>query len=528
MPEPVGHLLLLLHAHLPFIRHPEDEHFIEEGWLVEALTETYIPILTRLEHLLRDGVRTRLTMTWSPPLCEMLADPLLMERYRKRVGRLLELAEQEVPAKSGSPFGAAAAMYRDHLKWCLECVSRWNGNLLGWVKSLMERGALEPITCTATHGFLPLMLTHEARRAQVRVACANYRKHFGRDPRGIWLAECGYVPGFEELLRECNLRYFFVETHGLYYGDPRPRFGCFAPVYTPCGVAAFARDPESSRSVWSAECGYPGDPLYREYYRDLGYDGEYGCIRNFLHPDGVRRNLGLKYHRVTGKVQLHEKAPYEPSPAFARAMEHGADFVRNRISQATKVGELIGKPPVIVAPYDAELFGHWWYEGPQFVESVLRSCDTSWGNSLRPVSGSEYLAENSIHQVVTPAASSWGDAGYNGVWLNPTNDWVYRHLHEAEARMVDVARRHPDAQGLTKRALDQLARELLLMQSSDWAFIMTMNTTVAYATRRTRDHINRFTGLYTMIMAGQIDENALNQISWRDTIFPEIDYRVYR
>lgn len=520
-----GSLMLVLHAHLPFIRHPEEPVFLEEGWLFEAITETYIPILNRLEHLLRDGVRARLTMTWTPPLCEMLADPLLQGRYRHYLSRLLELAEQEVPAKQHSPFAEAAVMYRDHFRFCLAILDRFGGNLLGWVRELRDRGALEPITCTATHGFLPLMHTREARRAQIHVAAANYRKHFGADPKGIWLAECGYVPGVEELLKEVGIRYFFVDTHGIYYGDPRPRCGVYNHVYTASGVAAFGRDPESSRSVWSSECGYPGDGLYREFYRDLGYDGDYDYVRNFLHPDGVRRNLGLKYHRITGKIPLHEKQPYVPTPAFARAMEHAGDFVANRVKQCQHLGWLLGRAPLVVSPYDAELFGHWWYEGPQFIESIFRCCHAD--GRIRAVTGSEWLAENPIGQVVTPSASSWGDNGYNGVWLNPTNDWMYRHLHIAEERMVELARRFPNADGDLRRALDTMARQLLLAQSSDWAFIMTTGSTVPYAVRRTKDHINRFTGLYEQVLGNRISAQTLDDIAWRDTAFAEIDYRVY-
>ena len=523
---PDGHFMLVLHAHLPFVRHPEDEHFLEENWLFEAITETYIPLLGRIESLVEKGIRARVTMTWSPPLCEMLADPLLQQRYRKRMGRLLEMAEQEVPAKQHSPFAAAAVMYRDHYRHCLAVMDRFSNNLLTWVCQLRDAGAIEPITCGATHGFLPLMMTSEGRTAQILAAVANYRKHFGQSPRGIWLPECGFTPGVEEILKRYGIRFFFLDTHGIYYAEPRPRYGVYAPVYTPAGVAAFGRDPESSRSGWSAQTGYPGDGLYREYYRDLGYDGEYDYVRNFLHPDGVRRNLGLKYHRITGKVPLHLKEAYQPGPAFARAMDHAGDFIKNRTLQAQHLKSLIGKPPVIVSPYDAELFGHWWYEGPQFIESLFHAAQDG-GHALLPVTGSEYLAEFGIHQVVMPCASSWGDAGYNGVWLNPSNDWIYRHLHAAEERMVDVARRHPEAQGDLRRALNQMARELLLAQSSDWAFIMTTGTTVAYANRRTKDHLNRFTGLYDMVMRGTIDMESVGAIEWRDTIFQEIDYRYY-
>lgn len=522
---PSGYLLILLHAHLPYIRHPEVEFFLEEDWLFEAITETYIPLFERLERLHREGIPVRLTMTWTPPLCEMLADPLLQQRYRRHVGRLLALAEQEVPAKAHSPYAEAAVVYRDHCRYCLAMMDRWSNQLLGWVRELTAKGVLEPITCPATHGFLPLILHREARRAQIAIGVANHRKHFGRDPQGIWLSECGYDHGIEELLAEQGLRYFFLDTHSVYYGDPRPRYGCYAPVFLDQGLAAFARDPESGRQVWSQECGYPGDPLYREFYRDLGYDGEYNYIRNFLHPDGVRRNLGLKYHAVTGKVGLHEKQPWIPHLAFARAMEHGANFAFNRHCQCQHLHQLLGRPPLIVSPYDAELFGHWWYEGPQFLESIFRTVASN--PELEMVTALDYLERQPINQRQAPSPSTWGDNGYNGVWLNPANDWIYRHLHMAESRMIDCARRHPSAQGMVKAFLDQMARELLLAQSSDWAFILTTGTSPAYATRRLRDHINRFTGLFDEVASGRFTPAVLEGMAWRDPIFSEIDYRHY-
>jgi len=521
-----GRLLLQLHAHLPYVRHPEEPVFLEECWLFEAITETYIPLLERFERFHREGTTVACSMTWSPSLCEMLADPLLRGRYRRHVGRLLELAEQEVGAKAGSPFAEAARMYRDHFRFCLAQLDRWNDDLLAWVRTLADAGAIEPITCAATHAFLPLVSEDRCRRAQIAAGVANFRKHFGRDPAGIWLPECGYRPGFEHLLAESGLRFFFVDAHALYYGEPRPRSGVYAPVYCDNGVAAFARDPESSESVWSARTGYPSHPLYREFYRDLGFDGDYGYVRAFLHPDGIRRDLGLKYHRITGDVELHEKLPYEPTPAFARATADAGDFVFNRSKQCQHLHRVLGELPLVVAPYDAELFGHWWYEGPQFLESVFATVDRH--SDLRCVAPSCYLDEHPVHQIQSPAASSWGESGYHRVWLNPANDWIYRHLHEAERRMLETVDREPGGEPWRERALAQMARELLLAQSSDWPFILTTGAAAPYAQRRLRDHLNRFHGLYEQLARDRVDPRAVETIEWHDPIFQEIDWRIYR
>jgi hypothetical protein len=184
------------------------------------------------------------------------------------------------------------------------------------------------------------------------------------------------------------------------------------------------------------------------------------------------------------------------------------------------------RQPVVVSPYDAELFGHWWYEGPQFIEQLMRKIATEQ-DVIRTITPSEYLSQYPRNQVARPSFSSWGYKGYCEVWLDDSNSWIYRHLYKAAERMIELAEAHPEASGLTLRALNQAARELLLAQSSDWAFIMKTNTTVEYATRRTKDHIRRFTRLYDMIQAKVIDEAWLRQIEARDNIFPQIDYRVY-
>ncbi|MCY3023944.1 MAG: DUF1957 domain-containing protein [Planctomycetota bacterium] len=525
--EPYGYLSLVLHAHLPFVRHPEYPEFLEEDWLYEAMSETYIPILAMLEGLERDNVHACFTMSLTPPLCEMLADPLLQGRYLNRLSRALELADLEIKRTAGTPFEATAHVYRNHFTECRELFeSKWGKNLVNAFRHYQDKGFLEIITCGATHGFLPLMATEAGVRAQVQVAVANYRKHFGRAPRGMWLPECAYAPGIDRHLRDAGIEFFFIDTHGIAFGTPRPRYGPFRPVFCPSGVAAFARDAESSKQVWSSEEGYPGDPDYREFYRDLGYDGDYAYIKPFLHADGVRRNIGFKYHRITGKVGLSDKQPYAPRKATAKAASHAGNFMFNRQHQAKWLRKVLGTEPCIVAPYDAELFGHWWFEGPQFLNFLLRKIAYDQ-DELGLTTPSRFLEKFRRHQVLEPSASSWGDKGYYEVWLNGSNDWIYRHLHAAELRMQELSRHFTSPSPLQERALKQAARELLLAQSSDWAFIMTTGTMVAYAEKRTRDHLHRFNGLYLQLLENRLEEPWISELEGKDNIFAEIDPRVY-
>ena len=275
----------------------------------------------------------------------------------------------------------------------------------------------------------------------------------------------GYNPGHDSILKEAGLSYFFTDSHGILHGKPRPKYGVFAPVYCKgSGVACFARDLESSKQVWSSIEGYPGDYNYREFYRDIGFDLEYDYIKPYIHPDGIRINTGIKYYRITG-IGNH-KEPYVPDWARQKAAEHAGNFMFNRQKQVEYLYDLLGKKPIIVSPYDAELFGHWWYEGPLWLEFLIRKIAFDQ-KELSLITPSEYLRENPRNQVVTPSMSSWGWKGYSEMWLQGPNDWIYRHLHNASKRMTELAKGNPDAGGLNRRALNQALRELLLAQSSD-------------------------------------------------------------
>jgi 1,4-alpha-glucan branching enzyme len=276
--------------------------------------------------------------------------------------------------------------------------------------------------------------------------------------------------------------------------------------------------------VWSAEEGYPGHPDYREFYRDVGYDAPFEHVRPYVQPNGHRKMTGIKYQRITGDSNFKEW--YVPDNASRIAAEHAANFAFNRRAQAGHLAAVQGRPPVIVAPYDAELYGHWWYEGPQFLDDLFRQLHYDQ-DVVELVTPGDYLLRYPTNQVVTPCASSWGKSGYNEYWVNESNSWIYRHLHAAGERMVELARRFPDAEGLTARALNQAARELLLAQSSDWAFIMTTGTMVPYAERRTNEHVVRFTRIYEGLLDGGVDEEWLREVESQDNLFPELDYRIY-
>jgi 1,4-alpha-glucan branching enzyme len=519
-----GYLAIVLHAYLPYVRHPEYEDALEENWFYEAMTETYLPLLLVLENLVEDGIDFRLSVSLTPTLISMLADPFLQSRYLQRIERSVELADREISRTKSQPdFHRLARMYhRRFLQIRDAFVNRYAQNPLLAFERLQQGGKLEIIASAATHGYLPLLFVNaSAVRGQVHVGIDQYQQVFGRSPAGFWLPECGYYSGVDELLSAYGIRYTIVETHGVTRADPRPRYGVYAPIFCPSGLAVFGRDPESSKHVWSSIEGYPGDYDYREFYRDIGYDLDLEYIKPYIHRDGIRIDTGIKYYRITGKTD--HKEVYVPEWAERKAGMHAADFIANRQRQIDYLAPLMNRRPVVVAPYDAELFGHWWFEGPDWLDHLIRRIATEQ-QSIRLITLSEYLEEHPVNQVAAPSACSWGHKGFNEVWLNCSNDWIYRHLHRGADVLQDLAARYPRAPALTRRALNQAARELLLAQASDWAFMINSGAMEQYGRARTNRHLCRFQKLTREISAGVIDDAWLSTVEDQDNIFPRINY----
>jgi 1,4-alpha-glucan branching enzyme len=518
----LGYLALVLHAHLPYVRDPDDEEVLEENWLFEAITESYVPIVLLLERLLEDHIEFRLTISLTPTLASMLLDPLLQARYIKKLDKTIELAEKEIARTAPLPdFQPLARLYHQRLVQVREAfVERYDKDLVRALRHFQTLGKVEILASAATHGYLPLLSTNEsAARAQIGVGVKHYRQVFGRKPEGFWLPECGYYPGIDRLLAEHGIRYTILETHGVTRADRRPRYGVFAPILCPSGVAAFGRDPDSSRQVWCSKVGYPGDFDYREFYRDLGHDGDLDYVRPYIHPSGLRVDTGLKYYRITGPGD--HKEPYVPEWAEHKVSLHAEHFLAERIRQVQEMSPAMDRPPLVVAPYDAELFGHWWFEGPRWIDYLIRKAALDQ-DTIRLVTLSEYLNQWPDNQVATPCLSSWGRNGFNEVWLNPETDWIYRHLHSGAAVLEKLITRHRRSTGLTRRALNQAGRELLLAQASDWAFMINSGTMKEYAIRRARGHLVCLNRLHQQIDAETIDQSWLENLESRDDPFPGI------
>lgn len=521
-----GLLGLTFHAHLPFVRHPEFPRFLEEDWLFEAISETYLPMLRVLHKLRQEGVQYQITISLSPTLCAMLSDSLLQERYIAHLERSIELGNKEKERTVNSPeFFKLAEMYTNlYTENLHDFISVYNNNILTGFKSLSESGHLILITTAATHAYLPLYKEYpQAVKAQIELALMSHVTHFKSKPHGFWLPECGYFPGLEKYLGQQDISYFYTATHAISLADEKAERGVFAPVMCPNGVHAFGRDFGLSQSIWSEEDGYPSDSCYRDFYRDIGYDLDLDYIRPYIHEPEVRVFTGFKYWAVTGKHI--EKVPYDPALAKKRVKEHASNFVYKIQQKSDHLSQYMDRPPFFSVPFDAELFGHWWFEGISWLEEVLRQLSSH--QDLSVISAQQYLKLYPENQKLTPAYSSWGNKGYSSVWVDGSNDWIYRHIHRSIERMSELAERFPDQTSLKERFLQHASREVLLAMASDWPFIISNGTTVGYAENRMKGHLHNFNLVYENMCRNSVNTEWLTRTEKKTNIFPDIDYRMF-
>ncbi len=525
MPEPVGCFALVLHGHIPYVLgHGTWPHGSE--MLYEAAADSYIPLLWAIEELAYEGTPAKVTISFSAITLEQLGDERFKEWFVNYLNDKIRWADEDKQQARASGEGHReylARRWRERFEALRDSfVNRYGRDIPAQFRAQQEAGNIEVMVCAATHGYLPLL--HEAGSVQLQVkqAVSTYEKFMGRRPRGFWLPECAYRPraawapppeirgteppcprkGIEEFLAENGLDYFIVESHLLAGGgpepvdidwehtlgklwgrlrrsrEPRPYYGEKSPYFpyfvgdryeSHPPVAVLVRDPSTGMKVWSGEHGYPGDRDYLEFHKK--------------HQPG-----DLRYWRITGPdCPLGDKAEYHPEWADGRVRQHAGNFlwsVKETLRSQPHPG---GRLPVLCAPFDAELFGHWWHEGPRFLTHVLR-----WMHQdpeIAVVTGSEYLRHNSPETAITLPEGSWGAGGGHGVWLNEDVNWVWREIYDAEqdfgALLADHGYGHDEAmQALIKQA----ERELLLLQASDWPFLITTWSARDYAGERIAHH----------------------------------------
>jgi 1,4-alpha-glucan branching enzyme len=562
--KPSAYLTFTLHAHLPYVvNHGTWPHGLE--WLHEAAAETYLPLLRVVRNLERDGIALNANVNITPVLLEQLAHPVFKREFPKYLERKIAAAVEDEAyfTQNKEPHLAETARYwQRYFHEALEDFQALNGDIVRGFREAAERKLLEIITCGATHGYFPLLGTDESIRAQVQTAVATHKRHIGQHPRGIWLPECAYRPagmwnypvipqgssqpwpgfnrrGVEEPLEDAKIDFFYVDTHlversvmftpyelraggvvgaaaALEVETQEPEHSLYKPYYVDGPrahrrpVTIFPRDPRTGLQVWSGDAGYPGEGNYLDFHK-----------KRF--PGGHR------YWQVTGsKIDMAFKTPYFPEKAVERARSH-ADHYVSLVVDSLRSGFNSTVPEILTSPFDAELFGHWWFEGPLWLEQVARVM----ARAEVPValtSCAKYLDRYPPEGFLALPEGSWGKNGTHEVWLSPDTRWTWENIYPAEIAVREAAtsnRWKESAEGT--RILKQMCRELLLLESSDWQFLITTAAARDYAEERFREHLDSFNAVEAMwrkfCSGGALgaDEAKLAEIEAQDSVFAEID-----
>jgi 1,4-alpha-glucan branching enzyme len=562
----IGSFTFILHSHIPYCRNAGRWPHGEE-WLHEAATESYLPLLMALYDLKKERHQFKLTIGLTPVLVEQLADPMVVKHLEEFLDEKIKRAQRDISRFEKAREGHLAYLanfYLERLRQIQEAFQgKFHRNIVKSFKRLQDDGYIEIATSAATHAYLPLLERDSSIYAQLKIGTDNYKRHFDREPKSCWLPECGYrpafyskyegssyvKPGLEQFLSPLGLRCFFAETHQIEGGEPVgkakeevvgpygnipkryvvPLKGFVEPthkttylpywVQTP-QVAVIGRNDRTGMQVWSSEWGYPGDFNYREFHK----------------KDGIS---GLQYWKVTGdKVDLAYKDYYDPYWATQRVEEHSYHFSKIVEQSLINFYQEYGKFGIIAAAYDTELFGHWWFEGIDWMKKVFQHLSKSEVVDLN--TASEYIELYPPEDVLALPEGSWGIGGGHFTWKNVDNDWMLSISNKACLKMEQTVAKFPDADSELKQILNQAARELLLLQSSDWAFLVTTGQAKEYAVERFgyytdinnyRGHVGKFYRLIEIAESGNIDqcdEDLCRQFWEDDKVFPDIDYHIFR
>jgi 1,4-alpha-glucan branching enzyme len=536
--------------------------------LFECAAESYLPLLQTFDRLAADGISAKVTMGITPVLAEQLADPDFKEQFSGYLEMRVRTAAEnrdEFTKNKEEHLADLAERWRDHFSSVRDAfLGEYGSDLIGAFRRLQDAGHIEIITCSATHGYMPLLGYDESLQGQVKQAVRSYERHFGRPPRGFWLPECGYRPryswaspvrdagpqeprlrkGTEEFLAENGIQYFIVDTATLMGGAATgvyiERFAGlqtlwerFRASYRPGPVdlekspyevylaasaaedtppiAVFTRDERTGIQVWSGDQGYPGDGWYLDFHK-----------KHF--PGGHR------YWRVTSSgSDLGSKERYEPDRAAARVPENADHFAHLVHETLAEHRAESGRPGFLCAPYDAELFGHWWFEGPDWLERAIRNIAANPAVEL--LTCGEHLDRHTPEAAVSLPESSWGQGGFHWIWLNEWTTWIWEHVYAAEAEFPRLARQALEADDpVLADIVAQAGRELLLLEASDWPFLISTWSARDYAERRAALHHEGFARLADMArrraQGGELsadDRQFLADCRERDSLFADLD-----
>ncbi|MGM0640455.1 MAG: 1,4-alpha-glucan branching protein domain-containing protein [Thermotogota bacterium] len=513
-----GILQLVLHGHLPYINHPDYNNFYEETWFFEAITEVYLPILQKFYKLEKENINFRITISLSPPLIEMFEDKILINKYNNYLNDLIKIAEFESETSKRQKERELACYYLNNLKSLKDLFSdKLSRNILQGFKEFQEKGNIQMIICNGTHNFLPAFKDKDYFiNSSINISKYFYNNKFKGSLKGIWLAEMGYFDGLDKQLKASKIDFTFLNFNSINNNN------YYSPMKTENNLIFYVRDPQTNDKIWDANIGYPGNKYYREFYSDISFEKNNKILNNFNDKYGVNTSTGIKYKAITNKnVSTEKKQYYNPKKAKFQIKSDVINFLKDKNVQVNKLCENnYDFIPVLTAPFDMELFGHWWYEGPDFLYELLKSVDES---NFLETDYHESIKNRTKIVNQNPKMSSWGDKGFSNTWVDKSNIWIYPFIETAYKSLVHY--KNSELSDLENRIYSQMLREFFLLVSSDWYFLIYNNSSKDYSEMRVKNHIANFFALDKMLINSKSIKNikVLEDLEKINSIFSFID-----
>ena len=539
--------IFVLHSHIPYVMHhgqwPHGEH-----WLYEAAVETYLPLIQQLERCVADGIRPAITIGLTPVLVEQLESDRFKAGFVDYLETKVTAAEKDISLCEASGETDMAALGRMWMMFYQDALDRFTGSLdgsiVGRFRKLQDTGAIEILTSNATHGYMPLLSRDDCVSAQVKAGVATYQKYFGRDPQGIWMPECAYRPaghwqnpvfpeqsgwrkGVDDILVENGFQYTMIDSPllgnaslmGVYedkpveMGELRYERTPYVPYRLASGLQLFVRDHITGYQVWSRHQGYPGDGSYLEFHK-------------------MKDTSGIKYWRITGPdAELGDKVVYDPAKAAEMVRKHAAHFAGLVAQLGLNFRNSHGLSSMLVSPFDAELFGHWWFEGPEWMRRMLTEMVTR--TDVRPACCHEMAERGEYADVIRLPEGSWGENADHSVWFNDKTRFIWEALYLLEERFTTVLGqgRHllqPDS--VFHEVMKEAGIALFLAQASDWPFLIHTGGAVDYAEERFTGHVKQVKDLLdkgeTLVGGGtlsDVDRDAIAEMARKNNVFRDLD-----
>lgn len=493
-------LLIILHAHLPYIRIPDKKFPMQELWLYQALTESYIPLILIFQDLINNNIDFKITISLSPTLLSMLGDNYYKSKYKEYLDTLLNISNENTGnfESISASNGFSKRVKKINTFW-----NNINGKIINEFRKLSADNRINIITTSATHALLPMYRDRpDFIESQIKTGLRTFKALMDYSPEGFWLPEMAYSANLDKIMNSCRIRYTFLDAHSVYHtAEPAPN-GNFFPSISSNNVIIFPRELILSNIIWSASSGYPGDPRYREFHFDYTYSLPESLLAKY-NIDKIP--FGLKIYSITGGNE--PKKFYNASEAAAAVNEHACDYLTKINNRASEIAGHIDRTPVFTLPFDAELFGHWWYEGPEFLKLLMEKISASDDIELmHPMD----IYDESLGTII-PGESSWGREGYFKSWISPECSRIYPEIAGLYKRLMNVN------SGSHRTAELHALKEIFLASASDWTFLISNNSSKDYAKMRLYDHLNSASLIIESLENGRVNKDFISE---RQKLYP--------